>query len=103
MEVYYITLLNISGVLWFGCFLKWINYLKHWKINMDVILSCQFTTFTYYFFTHCSVWLLVVMTIEKCLAVSIPLRAKVFCTVKMAKIVSLYTIMIWAIQWNLEM
>ena len=64
---------------------------------MEVILSCQFTSFTYYFFTHSSVWLLVVMTAEKTLAISFPVTAKVICTVKTARIVSCVTVLIWAI------
>ncbi|CAF1020753.1 unnamed protein product [Rotaria sordida] len=48
------------------------------------ILHCLFTYLTD-FVTFCSVWIMVVMTIERCIAVHSPFLAKRFCTIQRAR------------------
>ncbi len=55
-----------------------------------------------FIFRYSSVWILVVMTAEKTLAILFPLKNKIFATLKMAKIITAIVIGLWVafnIQW----
>ncbi|CAF1250557.1 unnamed protein product [Adineta ricciae] len=59
------------------------------------ILHCFFTFLTD-FVTFSSVWIMVVMTIERCIAVHSPFLAKRFCTVQRARY-SIYLLLVFAL------
>ncbi len=72
------------------------------RVHHTDFLPCQIV---YYFLNigfHASVWLLVCMTGEKCLAILFPFKAKTFSTIKVAKVVSGVIVGVWTIfhiQW----
>ena len=78
-------LIFISVLLWTGCLTGWLAILTHWKIDMRVWTDCKLFFFLYQFGRHYSSMLLVLMSIEKCIAVYFPLKSKRICTVKTAK------------------
>ena len=74
-----------SGVLIGGLSLNWISFLTDLKVNAFAWTDCKFTYFCWYFFNQYSSTLLAMMSIEKCIVVYFPLKAKNICTVKTAK------------------
>ncbi len=78
-----------------GCFLAWIHWVTQGKISHSEIMTCQFFFYYFYFFRHSSVWILTVMSGERCLSLIFPLQAKTYSTIRMAKIVSTITIAFW--------
>ena len=74
-----------AGMLWCGCFLQWIVYLTDGEVYPWAWTDCKLTYFLFYFCRHCSSALLVVMSLEKCFVLYLPLKAKTICTVKTAK------------------
>lgn len=83
--------LHFLGILWTGCLIPWIAFLTHGAINPRTWTDCKLYTFLFYFRRHYSWALLAVMCIEKCYAMYFPLKAISVCTVKTAKLVSLFT------------
>ena len=80
----------------------WISYLTRWNTNVELWGKCKPTWLVYYFSEHYSAWILTVMTIERCLAIWLPLQSKRICTVRNAKIMSLILALVFLIfdsQW----
>ena len=76
---------GIAVALWIGCFVKWIRILTREQVNPETWTDCKLYHFMFFFGTHYSSTLLVLMSIEKCFAVYFPLKAKTVCTIKTAK------------------
>ena len=76
------------AVLWGGTFIKWVELLTRNRINLRVLTDCRLNNFLFRFGRHYSSMLLVLMSIEKCIALYFPLRANKYCTVKTAKYVT---------------
>ena len=72
-------------MLWTGVFPIWIGQVTRWTVNANAWSDCKFGYFLFFFSLHYSSVLLVVMCIEKFMALYFPLRVKSFCTVKTAK------------------
>ena len=83
--------LCFPGVLWSGALSAWIGYLTRWSVDPDLWTDCKPGYFLFYFCRHYSSALLCMMCIEKCYAMYFPLKAKSICTVKTAKLASLFT------------
>ena len=73
-------------VLWSGCFSYWILHLTRRQVDPRSWTDCKLYYFMFYFGSHYSSTLLVLMSVEKCFAVYFPLKAKTVCTVKTAKL-----------------
>ncbi len=89
-------------MLWIGCFVYWLMWFTYGHVNLQVNMTCQLYWFLYYVFKHASVWVLVCMTGERCAAIMIPLKAKTFSNIKVAKIVSSVIVSVWVVlesQW----
>ena len=80
-----------AGVLWCITFLEFIYYFSWGMVHSDALTGCKFSYFLHYFTTHYSSSLLVIMSVEKCLALYFPFKTKSICTVKIAKRVTLVT------------
>ena len=78
----------ISGVLWTGGFSTWMLYLTNKKTDPYTWTDCKLAYFLYYFCSHFSSSLLMIMTVEKCFALYFPLKAKIVCTLINAKKIS---------------
>ena len=72
-------------MLWAGFFPAWIGYVSRSKINAYGWTDCKLGYFCWYFFRHFSSALLVMMSVEKFIALYFPLKAKAICTVETAK------------------
>ena len=88
--------LCFAGYLWTGAFVWWVAYLTHWRVNPEVWGDCKLDYFLYYFCAHYSSALLVIMSLEKFVALYFPIKAKQICTVRTAKIVCAVSALIFA-------
>ena len=61
------------------------------------MLNCQFPWFLYFCCAYSSSTILVIMSVEKCIALYFPIKAKSICTVNKAKWVSFVTLFIFVI------
>ena len=75
-------------MLWSGAIMGWITYLTRGDVNPMTWTDCRLGHFLFYFFRSYSSALLIIMCIEKFLALYFPLRMKTFCTVKTARLVT---------------
>ena len=75
----------ISGVLWAGYFPSWLNHVTRQAVNAYGWTGCKLTYFCWYFFRQYSSALLVMMSVEKCIALYFPFKTRNVCTVKTAK------------------
>ena len=90
------------GYLWTGAIPYWIGHLMKWKVDPTVLGDCIPYYVSYYFFEHCSAWLLTVMTVERCVAIWFPLKAKKLCSVQNAVWVTVVVAVVFLIfdgQW----
>ena len=72
-------------MLWAGGFVVWMRHLiQGQNITFDWI-DCKILTFIFYFSSQYSSSLLMMMTIEKCFALYLPLKSKIVCTARNAK------------------
>ena len=83
-----LCIFTVSGVLWTGCFLFWIQFLTRRQINLDIWTDCKLGKRMFHFCSQYSSLLLVIMSVEKCFALYFPLQSKRFCTVGIAKKIS---------------
>lgn len=86
----YMAVLAIADelVLLFGCLIRWIY--QFYQLNpLSTQISCRLLSVFYYSSIDFSVWMVVMMTIERYIAVTFPLQANRLCTVKRAKILTL--------------
>ena len=70
-------------ILWTGCLAGWMVFLT--KVDMRIWTDCKLFYFLFRFGRHYSSMLLVLMSVEKYVAVYFPLKSKTVCTVKTAK------------------
>ena len=81
-------------MLWSGAFVGWIGVLTRWTIDLFTWADCKIGFFVFYFYSHYSSALLVIMSFEKFIALYFPLKTKTFCTTKVAKVTCGITAMI---------
>ena len=74
-----------SGMLWFGATVGWVVHLTRGTVSPMTWTDCRLGYFLFYFFRSYSSAILIIMCIEKFLALYFPLRMKTFCTVKTAR------------------
>ena len=76
----------IALVLWSGCFSYWVIHLTRRQVDPRQWTDCGLYYFIFYFGRHYSSILLVLMSVEKCFAVYFPLKSKIVCTIRTAKL-----------------
>ena len=84
----------VLGMLWRGAFVGWIGVLTRWKIDPFTWADCKIGFFLFYFCSNYSSALLVIISIEKFVALYFPLKTKTLCTTKVAKVTCGVTAMI---------
>ena len=84
-----------AGVLWTGAFTIWMQHLTEGRINPYAWPHCKLGRAMQFFCQQYSSSLLVIMAIEKCFALYLPLQTKRFCTVGTAKKISLISAFIF--------
>ena len=75
----------------------WIWFLTEERVNPMTWTDCKLSYFLLFFFRHYSSALLVIMCIEKFIALYFPLKIKSICTVKIAKQVCLFTALLFVL------
>ncbi|KAM6988460.1 G protein-coupled receptor 184 [Tautogolabrus adspersus] len=88
--------LSISDMLFLFTMPLWINYYRqdhHWKLG---VVSCSIAGFVYYTNMYISIYLLCCISVDRCLAVTFPLRFKTHRTSRYAwtQCVSVYVVVI---------
>ena len=83
------------GVLWSGAFTTFLTNLTEGAVDPFVWSDCKFGFFLMYFGFNYSSALLIILSIEKFIALYFPLKSKSLCTVRMARRVSLVTALIF--------
>lgn len=74
----YLLNLSVSDLLYIFTMPLWIHYYRsdhHWLIGLS---SCQAAGFFYYSNMYVSIYLLCCISVDRCLAITFPLRAKAF-------------------------
>ncbi|XP_061165763.1 FMRFamide receptor-like [Saccostrea echinata] len=87
--MFYLTVLSFGDmmVLYTGLLRYWIKSAFHEDIRLISEFSCKIHAFLVYFSLDFTTWVLVAVTIDRCIFVCLPFRAKRLCTLKHAKIV----------------
>ena len=88
-------------MLWSGAFVGWIGVWTRWEIDLFTLADCKVGFFIFYFSSHYSSALLVIMSIEKFIALYFPFKSTTLCTTKVAKLTSGITALILAL-YNLQ-
>ena len=73
-------------MLWSGAFVGWIGVLTRWEIDPFTWADCKIGFFLFYFSSHYSSALLVIISFEKFIALYFPLKTKTLCTTMVAKV-----------------
>lgn len=88
---FYMAVLAVADemVLLVGCLNYWIYLVFDKTITIMSNISCKLACVLLYGTFHFGVWIVVIMTVERFIAVALPLQASRLCTVKRAKISTL--------------
>ena len=92
----------LAGYLWSGSIPSWIGYFTDYKIYPEQWGNCKPLFYFEFFFQHTSSWLLVIMTVERCIVIWFPLKAKEISNLKKAKRVTaglMTFFLLYEIQW----
>ena len=84
-------------MLWSGALRRLVQHLTRGAVDPFVWTDCKFGYFLIYFGFNYSSALLIIISVEKFIALYFPLRTKTICTVHVAKRVSLATAIIFLI------
>ena len=90
-----ICVLFVAGVLWCIDFIPWMTRVAP-NIHLVLWTDCKLYYFCWHFFREMSSALLVIMSVEKVIALYFPFKTKNMCTVKRAKQATIITIFIYA-------
>ncbi|XP_060578241.1 G-protein coupled receptor dmsr-1-like [Ruditapes philippinarum] len=108
--MFYLTCLSFGDLftLYTGLLRYWISKAFDVDVRHFSNASCKIHTFLVYLSLDFTVWVLVSVTIDRCLSVSIPFRAKILCTLKRAGWVIAAIIVFLVIKnmhffWNLQL
>ena len=87
--MFYLTALSFGDLftLYTGLLRYWIEAFDQVDIRNKTDAGCKIHTFLVYFSLDFTVWILVAVTLERWLCVSLPFRAKRICSLKMSRIV----------------
>ena len=84
-------------MLWTTVLRLAVEEFTYYKVDMFTWTGCGFGYFVLYSASDYSSALLVIISIEKCIALYYPFKAKIICTVRMARRVSLVTAVIFVL------
>lgn len=86
--MFYLTVLACGDilVLYTGLLRYWIQYAFDIKLREFSNFGCKLHVFLVYFSLDFSTWILVAVTIDRCIFVCLPFKSRTYCTMKHAKI-----------------
>ncbi|XP_064639029.1 FMRFamide receptor-like [Lineus longissimus] len=76
-----------TAVLWTGLLRQWVKSLFELDLRCLMPVSCPVHTFSTYLFLHFASWLVALLTLERWISVTFPLKARVICTRKWTSVV----------------
>jgi hypothetical protein len=86
---YYMGILAIAdiSVLLLGSSVMWLYFVnRKWSLVLQSTYACKFLSLLFYTVADVSVWIVCLMSIDRCIAVTRPLHASSICTVRRARI-----------------
>jgi hypothetical protein len=86
---YYMGILAIAdtSVLLLGLSVMWLYFVnRKWSLVLQSTYGCKFLSLLFYTVSDVSVWLVCLMSADRCIAVARPLHASSICTVRRARI-----------------
>ena len=86
---YYMGVLAVAdtSVLLLGLSVMWLYVLnRKWSLLLQSTYVCKFVSLLFYSVSDTSVWLVCMMSADRCIAVTRPLHASSICTVRRARI-----------------
>ncbi|CAF1301609.1 unnamed protein product [Adineta steineri] len=86
---YYMGILAIAdtSVLLLGLSVMWLYFVnKKWSLLLQSTYGCKLLSLLFYTVSDTSVWIVCMMSADRCIAVTRPLHASSICTVKRARI-----------------
>lgn len=86
---YYMGILAIAdiSVLLLGFSVMWLYFVnRKWSLVLQSTYTCKFLSLLFYTVADVSVWIVCMMSIDRCIAVTRPLHASSICTVRRARI-----------------
>jgi hypothetical protein len=86
---YYMGILAIAdtSVLLLGLSVMWLYLVnRKWSLLLQSTYGCKFLSLLFYTVSDVSVWLVCMMSADRCIAVTRPLHASSICTVRRARI-----------------
>ncbi|CAF0888353.1 unnamed protein product [Adineta ricciae] len=86
---YYMGILAIAdtSVLLLGLSVMWIYFVnRKWSLLLQSTYACKFLSLLFYTVSDTSVWIVCMMSADRCIAVTRPLHASSICTVQRARI-----------------
>lgn len=97
--MFYLLVLSITDllVLYIGLFRYWLINAFNFDIRIYGSWICKIHAFLVYFSLDFSSWILVAMTVDRCISIMMPLRAKVCCSVSKSRIVVAFIFLIMAL------
>lgn len=86
--MFYLTVLSIGDilVLYTGLLRNWLRFAFDTDLRDFSNFGCKLHVFLVYFSLDFSTWILVAVTIDRCISVCLPFHSKTYCTMKHAKI-----------------
>ncbi|XP_071086120.1 cysteinyl leukotriene receptor 1-like [Haliotis cracherodii] len=86
--MFYLAVLAVTDVfvLYTGLLRYWLNYTFDEDIRIDSDFSCKFHIFLVYVSLDFAAWILVALTVDRCLFVFAPFKARKYCTLRRARI-----------------
>lgn len=90
---FFLTVLAVADtiMLFVSAFKTWIRVLTGWELLVYSSATCKTVFFLVLFSQHMAAWVVVLVTIDRFIAVWFPLRATSWCTVRRAYIVTAIT------------
>ena len=87
--MFYLTALSFGDLftLYTGLLRYWIAAFKDVDVRNESDAGCKIHTFLVYFSLDFTVWILVAVTLDRCLCVSLPFKARRICSLKRSRMV----------------
>ena len=85
------------GVLWAGAFAQWLFYFSRGSVDIFILTGCKITYFVYFFCFKYPSTLLVILSVEKFIALYFPFRAKTICSLSAARRVVVATAILFGV------
>ena len=109
--MFYLAVLSFGDLftLYTGLLRYWIRSLPgETDIRRLTDAGCKIHAFLVYFSLDVTVWILVAVTLDRCLSVSLPFKAKRICSIRMSRIVVIFILVLSCLKnmhffWTVEL